>query len=269
MAAGGRGRRENEGRGRASPASSADGWCSKGARIEFKSRYAVTAPRKAQAALAHLPKRPRQPGLHPSRGTRASASTPHPSAGPAEPPGTSPLFQACPAPRFGRAAGGRPGEARRRGSRGPAVLPRSTPPGRPPAPRAPSPAGARHSHVSAGHLHRLLEHFQAHGTRKAAERVSLGRRLRRLRGSVAGLRLRRRHLAAEERRAERERAAEGGGATVVRARARGWAGRSPQPTRAFWKAPPTRCADGIPVRASRTRPRCAHRNSDHECVLLL
>lgn len=210
MAAGGRGRRENEGRGRASPASSADGWCSKGARIEFKSRYAVTAPRKAQAALAHLPKRPRQPGLHPSRGTRASASTPHPSAGPAEPPGTSPLFQAGPAPRFGRAAGGRPGEARRRGSRGPAVLPRSTPPGRPPAPRAPSPAGARHSHVSAGHLHRLLEHFQAHGTRKAAEGVSLGRRPRRLRGSVAGLRLRRRHLAAEERRAERERAAEGG-----------------------------------------------------------
>lgn len=43
--------------------------------------------------------------------------------------------------------------------------------------------------VSAGHLHGLLEHFQAHGTRKAAERVSFGRRLRRLRGSVAGLRL--------------------------------------------------------------------------------
>lgn len=55
--------------------------------------------------------------------------------------------------------------------------------------------------VSAGHLHRLLEYFQAHGTRKAAEGVRLGRRLRRLRGSISGLRLRRRHLAAEERRA--------------------------------------------------------------------
>lgn len=171
----------------------------------------------------------RDTGLHSNR-------APQPlSAGTAEPPDASLLFQASPAASGAfRTHSRRPGEARRRGSRGPALLPRQTPPaGLRPALRAPSPAGACHSHVSAGHLHRLLEHFQAHRTRKAAEGVSLGRRLRRLRGSVAGIRLRRRHLAAEERRAQRERAPEGGGTAVVCARARDRDGRSPQPPGAF------------------------------------
>lgn len=105
----------------------------------------------------------------------------------------------------------RPGEARRRGSRGPARR------RRPASLHAPSPSGVRHLHVSAGHLHRLLEHFQAHGTRKAAEGVTLQRRPRQLRGSLARFLLRRRHLAAEERRVERERATgrRGRGGTAV------------------------------------------------------
>lgn len=189
----------------------------------------------------HLGKpRPVIPGfIHPEG--RSPPRAPHTLyAGTAEPPDTSLLFQASPAPavktcrprppaHFGRPGGGPVRrDAEVRGGRPCSSVRRRRSPT-----RAPSPAGARHSHVSAGHLHGLLEHFQAHGTRKAAEGVSFGRRLRRLRGSVAGLRLRRRHLAAEERRAERERAAEGGGPAVVCARARGGGGRSPQPTGAF------------------------------------
>lgn len=160
------------------------------------------------------------PGFIQAEGS-APPRAPHTlSAGTAEPPDTSLLFRASPAAsRALRTHSRRPGEVRRRGSRGPAVSPRLTPPlARPPALRAPSPAGACHSHVSAGHLHWLLEHFQAHGTRKAAEGVSLGRRLRRLRGPVAGIRLRRRHLAAEERRAQRKSRRGGRGRRRLRTR---------------------------------------------------
>lgn len=85
-------------------------------------------------------------------------------------------------------------------------------------PPRPVPPGARHLHVSAGHLHRLFEHFQAHRTREAAEGVSIGRGRRQLRGSTAGSLLRRRHLAAEERRSVRERTA--GGRSCRRLRTR-------------------------------------------------
>lgn len=50
-------------------------------------------------------------------------------------------------------------------------------------------------HVTTGHLHRLLVHFQAHRTREAAQGVGLGRGPSQLRTTIRTLLLRR-HLAA-------------------------------------------------------------------------
>lgn len=134
----------------------------------FRSRSAAAAPREAQAALAQLLKRLRQPGpryrasLTPREAASASE---HPIPGPRVRP-AGPALPFCsrlargPLSILGPAASRalrtrrrRSGEARRRGSRGPAVLLRQTPPpsraprplpgGRPPLTRvrrAPAPA---------------------------------------------------------------------------------------------------------------------------------
>ena len=74
--------------------------------------------------------------------------------------------------------------------------------GEPPAYHHPDRAPPRHLHVSAGHLHRLLVHLQAHGTREAAQGVGLRRGSCQLRTTITGRGLRlRRHLAAADLRA--------------------------------------------------------------------
>lgn len=106
---------------------------------------------------------------------------------------------------------GPPGAPRRRASRPGLPLPPETLPAGasllssiflPPAHHHPYRAPARHLHVSAGDLHRLLVHLQAHGTREAAQGVGLRRGSCQLRTTITGLGLRlRRHLAAAELRA--------------------------------------------------------------------
>lgn len=177
------------------------------------------------------------PGFIQAEGS-APPRAPHTlSAGTAEPPDTSLLFRASPAAsRALRTHSRRPGEVRRRGSRGPAVSPRLTPPlARSPArPRsAPPPRRAPATHTC------------PQGTCTGFSNTSRHTgHVKRLRGSVSDAGFA--DCAAPSREsacaaailplrsvAHRERAAEGGGAAVVCARARTRAGRSPQPTRAF------------------------------------
>lgn len=100
-------------------------------------------PGKAQAALAQLLKRLRQPGpRHRASLTprEAASASEHPTPGPRVRPSV-PALPSCSslargplsilspaASRALRRRRRRPGESRRRGSRGPAVLPRQTPP---------------------------------------------------------------------------------------------------------------------------------------------
>lgn len=96
----------------------------------------------------------------------------------------------------GEAALGRGPPRRARDPPGWGLAPRLHSP--PPRQELPDQARARRLHVSAEHPHRLLVHLQAHGTRKAAQRVGLRRGPRQLRTARTALLLRR-HLAAAKR----------------------------------------------------------------------
>lgn len=158
------------------------------------------------------------------------------SAGTAEPPpDTSLLFQPSPAAsRALRTHSRRPGEVRRRGSRGPAVPPgvrRRRSPGRPRS--APPPRRAPATHTC------------PQGTCTGFSNTSRHTgHVKRLRGSVSDAGFADGAAPSQESAcaaailplrsvAQGERAAGGGGTAVVCARARTRDGRSPQPTRAF------------------------------------